>query len=110
MPPPNPGPRNPHPHAHPPRMMMGPPQGMRPRMPPPGMPPPGPGPRMPGPPMGHGAPPGHGHPPGPPNQGHPPPGFQHGNWNGPGANGMHHAVLPLKPWNLVTVPRINWCL
>nr|CAD7425148.1 unnamed protein product [Timema monikensis] len=95
-PPPNPGPRNPHPHPHgPPRMMMGPPQGMRPRMPPPGMPPPGPGQRMPGPPM-HQGPPGHpGHPgSGPPPQGHPPPGFQHNSWNGPRANGPPRSGPP----------------
>lgn len=86
------GPRGPHgphgPHPGGPRMMMGPPQGIRGRMPPPGMPPPGGpgGPRMPGPPgMGH-----QGHPQGPPNQGPPP--FQHNNWNGPRANGMSGAV------------------
>ncbi|XP_049832884.1 proline-rich protein 2-like [Schistocerca gregaria] len=87
VPPPNPGPWNPHQHPHPPRMMMGPPQGMRPRMPPPEIPPPGPGQRMPGLPIGHGGPQAHGHPQEPPSQGHPPPGFEHGNWNGPRANG-----------------------
>lgn len=76
---------------HGPRMMMGPPQGVRPqRMPPPGMGPPGPGgpgqqPRMHGPPLGPGPGPHHALP-GHPNQG-PPPGYQQGPWNGPRPNG-----------------------